>query len=272
VTIRRWFIAYLAFVHLLVAAVVVAFLRDQPIALLGIEVALVLSLACGIVLVRRLFSALSLVREAQQLLDDGDFMSRVREVGQPEVDRMIRLFNRLSDRLRDERVQLQEQQNFLGRILAVSPLGILFLDFDDRVAYINPAGQRLLQQTAPDVLGKGLAQLHGPVADALAKLPVDQSTVVSLWGGRRIRCQHGSFLDRGFARSYVLVEELTEELRQFEKAAYGKLIRMMSHEVNNSVGASNSLLHSCLNYASHLPAEHRADFAEALSIAISRTE
>jgi len=70
----------------------------------------------------------------------------------------------------------------------------------------------------------------------------------------------------------MVIEELTEELRQFEKAAYGKLIRMMSHEVNNSVGASNSLLHSCLTYAHELSVEHRADFEAALRVAIDRTD
>jgi nitrogen fixation/metabolism regulation signal transduction histidine kinase len=271
VTLRRWLIAYLAALHLLAGAVAVYFLRDHPAWLLGLELALVVSLACGSLLAQRVFGALSLVREAQQLLDDGDFMSRVREVGQPEVDRIIRLFNRLSDRLRDERVRLQEQQHFLGRILAVSPLGILFLDFDGRVAYVNPAGERLLQHEAAALAGRRLSEIAGPVGEALVELPVDGSCMVALWGGRRVRCHHGSFLDRGFARSYMQIEELTEELRQFEKAAYGKLIRMMSHEVNNSVGASNSLLNSCLTYGRALPEEHRQDFETALSIAIGRT-
>ncbi len=271
-TLRRWLLAYLVAVHLAGGVLAVTFLRDKPGWLLGSEVALLLSIAVGIALVRRVFNALSLVREAQQLLDDGDVMSRVREVGQPEVDRVIRLFNRLSDSLRDERVRLQEQQHFLTRILAVSPLGVLFLDFDGRVAYVNPAGERHLQADAADLLGRRLTDLQGPVAEALTGLQGDGSCVVTLWGGRRVRCQRGSFLDRGFARGYMLVEELTEELRQYERAAYGKLIRMMSHEVNNSVGASNSLLHSCLNYAAELPEEHRGDFESALSIAIGRTK
>jgi len=272
VTLSRWLIAYLVVLHLLVAALAFVFLRASPWWLVPIELLLVISLALGLYLVNRIFGALALVREAQQLLDDGDFMSRVCEVGQPEVDRIIRLFNRLNDRLREERVQLQEQHHFLGRMLEVSPLGALFLDFDGRVAHANPAAERLLGQGFADLAGRALAEVGGPLAEAAAGLPAGQSTVVSLWGGRRVRCHHGSFLDRGFARSYVLFEELTEELRQFEKAAYGKLIRTMSHEVNNSVGASNSLLHSCLNYAPELPPEHRADFESALSIAIDRTD
>jgi signal transduction histidine kinase len=82
--------------------------------------------------------------------------------------------------------------------------------------------------------------------------------------------QRGTFVDRGFTRTFFLLEELTEELRQTEKAAYEKLIRMMSHEVNNSVGASGSLLQSSLSYAAQLAPADRADFERALQIAIDR--
>src|SRR5262249_42090705 len=47
---------------------------------------------------------------------------------------------------------------------------------------------------------------------------------------------------------------------------------VMSHEVNNTVGASNSLLHSCLNYSTQLDPESRKDFEEAIAIVIGRTE
>ena len=65
------------------------------------------------------------------------------------------------DRLRDERVQLQEQHHFLSRILAVSPLGALFLDFDGRVAYVNPAAERLLEQPGAHLQGKPLGGPRG---------------------------------------------------------------------------------------------------------------
>jgi signal transduction histidine kinase len=79
-------------------------------------------------------------------------------------------------------------------------------------------------------------------------------------------------MDRGFPRAFYLLEELTEELRQTERSAYEKLIRMMSHEVNNSVGASSSLLQSSLAYARQLAPEDRDDFERALQIAIDRME
>src|SRR6187399_2986041 len=198
-------------------------------------------------------------------------MSRYREVGQPGIDRLVRVYNRMVDSLRDERVRLQEQQQFLARVLRESPGGILVLDFDGRIEMANPAALRLLQSDAAGVNGRSLAELDRPLTSDLVGLPQGQSRVLALWGGRRVRAAHGTFLDRGFRRSFYLLEELTEELRQSEKAAYEKLIRMLSHEVNNTVAASNSLLTSCLVFAEQLPGESRTDLDGALRVVMNRT-
>lgn len=271
-TLRRRFALYLVIVHLAAAMLAVAWLHAKGAWLLLAEALLLSSAAAGFVLLRRLFGAFAFTREASQLLADGDFMSRFRPVGQPELDRLIELYNRMSDRLRSERVRLEEQQQFLTRIMAVSPLGIVLLSFDGEIAYVNPGGERLLQQPASLLLGKPLGEIPGALADTLVHLADGDSTVVPLWGGRRARCQRGAFIDRGFPRSFMVVEELTEELRQFERAAYGKLIRMMSHEVNNSVGATRSLLQSSIGLGEQLPAAQRADQAEALGIAAARLD
>jgi two-component system nitrogen regulation sensor histidine kinase NtrY len=73
-------------------------------------------------------------------------------------------------------------------------------------------------------------------------------------------------------RSFLLIEELTEELRQAERGAYEKLIRVMAHEVNNTVAASNSLLHSSLTYGKELTETSRPDFEQAIGIVIQRTD
>src|SRR4029077_8293743 len=68
------------------------------------------------------------------------------------------------------------------------------------------------------------------------------------------------------------IDEMTEELRLSEKAAYEKLIRMMSHEVNNSVGAVRSLLESALRYAPQIGDADREDYVGALTVASSRID
>jgi nitrogen fixation/metabolism regulation signal transduction histidine kinase len=271
VSLRGRFLAYLIAVHLLMAGVAAWLVWSDSIWLGLVEIVLATSFFTGLALIRRFFTSVAFVHESAQLLEDSDLMSRYREVGQPGLDRLIRVYNRMVDSLRDERVRLEEQQQFLSRVLKESPGGIVVLDFDRRVEMANPSALRLLQAEAAFLVGQPLEAVSGALAGDLVALAEGRTRVVPLWGGRRVRAVHGSFPDRGFRRSFFLLEELTEELRQSEKAAYEKLIRMLSHEVNNTVGASNSLLNSCLTYGAQLTSDDRRDFEHAIGVVIART-
>ena len=270
-TQRTRFTVYLITVHVLLAAAGVVLLLQNPVWLLIFEAIFVISAATGITLTRRMFSTVGQAAVGSQLIRDGEFTSRLLPVGQPELDELIGVFNRMVDHLRDQRTQLQEQQHFLADVLRVSPAGILVLDFDRRIISINPAGERLLGRTLAELTGARLDNVDIPLVQSLATLPAGQTTIITTTSSRRIRCHHGTFLDRGFRRSFVLIEEMTEELRQAERDAYEKLIRVMAHEVNNSVTASNSLLTSSLTYGAELSAESRHDFDQAIGIVIQRT-
>jgi two-component system, NtrC family, nitrogen regulation sensor histidine kinase NtrY len=271
VTLRARIAAYLIVLHLIFAGLAVFLFLNNPFWLLAVEVVFAISLVVGIRLTRDTFRNLGFAAEGLGLIRDEEFTSRFIEVGQPEIDDLIGVYNRMVDHLRDERVRLAEQHHFLSQVLQVSPSGIVILDFDHRVATMNPAAERLLDTAAAGIIGQRIESLESPLAAALSTLEPGEARVVGLRGARRVKCQHGTFIDRGFVRSFLLVEELTEELRQFERAAYEKLIRVMSHEVNNTVAASNSLLHSSLNYAGQLDAASRQDFTEAIGIVIERT-
>jgi two-component system nitrogen regulation sensor histidine kinase NtrY len=283
VTPKARFSAYLVALHLLFGVVAFLLLR-RPAApgpglsqgdrlwLVGAEVAFMASFAVGAWLLSALFRPLALVRDSARLLAESDFSTRFRPVGQPEVDELIQVYNRMADGLREERIRQQEQQNFLRQVLAGSPSGVVTLDVEERIDYANPAALRLLEAEATAALGQRLSHLGSPLAQVADGLSGGQSLVVLAPGGRRVRCVQGSFVDRGFPRRFVLLEELTEELRRYERLAYEKLIRMLSHEVNNSAGAAASLLHSCLNYAPQLRDGDREDFENALRVVITRTE
>ena len=271
-SLRARFVLYLIGVHALMGVVAAFVVSQGRWWLIVVEAVILTSFLGGLGLVGRFMRSMEFVRESAQLLEDSDFMSRVREVSQPDLDRLIQVFNRMVDALRGERVQLQEQQHFLALVLRESPAGIVVLDFDRRVTLANPAAERLLQVEAGRILGTSLGMLDRAIVADLLALSPGERRVLSVWGGRRVRALHGTFLDRGFRRSFYLMEELTEELRHSEKAAYEKLIRMLSHEVNNTVGASNSLLKSCLTYAGQLREDDRSDFTHALGVVIARTE
>ncbi len=119
--LRRRFIIYLVVVHAMLAALAWWLLQQNILWLIAIEVVFIVSLAVGIAIVTRLSSTLVTVRQSAQMLREGEFTTRFLEVGHPDVDTMIRVYNRMVDNLREERVRLQEQQYFLGQLLAASP-------------------------------------------------------------------------------------------------------------------------------------------------------
>ncbi len=275
-SLRTKFLLYLLALHIPFGAIAYdVFSQNRPW-LLAVEVAFGLSFVTSLVLLRSLFGPLQLLRTGASFLKERDFHVRLAPTGQPELDPVVELYNNMLDHLRDERIRLEEKQYFLDRILDASPSGILTFDFDGRISLANPRAAAMLQRPPQELTGKRLGELATPFATALAKTlaapPSGRSEVLPLHGSRRVRCQRSEFLDRGFARPFLVMEELTEELRQSEKAAYEKLIRMMSHEVNNSLGAARSLLESCLRYKPQLRIEDQRDFEEALSVVISRAD
>jgi nitrogen fixation/metabolism regulation signal transduction histidine kinase len=262
----------LLFIHLAFAVTAIFLLWENRIWLLAVEAFFTISFILALRLFRALFQPLDLILTGAEFIKEKDFTSKLNEVGQSEMDKLIGVYNRMIDHLREERTRLQEQHYFLDKILKASPSGIITFDFDEQVAMVNPSAAKMLQWSPENLIGKTLAELHTPFAEALSRLQIGEAQVISVQGRRRVKCQKSQYLDRGFTRGFILMEELTEELRRSEKAAYEKLIRMMSHEVNNSIGAVNSLLHAFLNYQNQLREEDRKDYENALKVAIARTE
>src|SRR5215510_16205380 len=235
ISLRLKFILYLVSVHLLFAGVAIYLLTKHGLWLLAVEAVFVISLAAGISIIRNLFGTIELINTGAQFIEDSDFTSRFREVGQTEMDHLVQVYNRMADSLREERVRMQEQNYFLEKVLTASPSGIMTFDFDGGITLLNPAAERMLQVSGAELVGKKLGELKIPLAAALHELRLSEAQILPLAGRRRVKCRRSHFLDRGFTRDFILMEELTEELRQTEKTAYEKVIRLMSHEVNNSV-------------------------------------
>jgi signal transduction histidine kinase len=270
-TLRAKILTYLVLLHVVLAAVCVVVLIERPALLLLFEALFVLSAIIGYLLVRAFFVPLELVRTGAELMRERDFSIHFRQVGQSEMDELIGIYNQMADRLREERIDLEERNLFIDKVVRASPTGIVVLNHDGRIADVNETAGRILGVAVDELVGRAAAEVTHPIVPTLAELDVDESRVVSV-RGRRLRCRRAEFYDRGAPRSIFLIDELTEELREIERAAYSKVIRMMSHEVHNSVGAVRSLLESCSAYAGQLTPEDRGDFENALDVASTRLQ
>ena len=156
-----------------------------------------------------------------ELVRDLDLTTRLAPSGQHETDIIVRTFNDLLGRLRSEHLRLEEQYTFLNLLIDASPMGVIQCDLDGNTTSMNPAAREMLSPS---------------IEETIHALPLGETTTVRIPGGPQLfRISHLSFPDRGFQHPFFLIESLTSEIRLAEKAAYERVIRMIAHEVNNSV-------------------------------------
>lgn len=267
----RWrFILYVILIHVALFVLALWILQHSKPVFVLVEVLLVVSLIWSVHIYRTFLKPLNMIAAGVETIRDKDFQSKFLPTGQAELDELIDIYNRMIEQLRDERTRQREQHYFLERLVHASPTGVLIFDLDEKVNLINPAAARLLCTSADELLGRSRTELPGPCGPALGALAPGEARVISVSGMETYRVRMSHFLDRGFHRHFILIEELTEEIVNTQKQAYTSIIRMMSHEVNNTVGAVNSILQSCLDFGGQLKAEDRSEFESAFDVAIRR--
>ena len=191
---------------------------------------------------RKLVKPLNTICSGMELLREQDFSSRLSPVGQYEADRVVNIFNRMMEQLKNERLRLREQNHFLDLLIKASPMGVIITTLDDDLSELNPMALRMLGVSPENVLGKKMKEIDSPLARELVNIPKGETVTVRLNDSNIYRCTHSSFIDRGFQHPFFLVESLTDEVMKAEKKAYEKVIRMIAHEVNNTTAGITSTL------------------------------
>lgn len=191
---------------------------------------------------RKIVKPLNSIGSGMELLREQDFSSRLSPVGQYEADRIVNVFNWMMEQLKNERLRLREQNNFLDLLIKASPMGVILTTLDEDLSELNPMAQKMLGVRQEDVLGKKMNEIDSPLAAELANVPKGETATVRLNDSNIYRCTHSSFIDRGFQHPFFLIESLTDEVMKAEKKAYEKVIRMIAHEVNNTTAGITSTL------------------------------
>lgn len=238
----------------------------------GYSVVILLLLGCLVYLpffYHSVIRPINSIESGMDLLREQDFSSRLRSVGQYEADGVVKIFNRMMEQLKQERLRLREQNEFLDLLIHASPMGVIVLDYDHRVSHVNPSARRiLLLEQSQAVEGYQVSQLCQATGLDLDEVPLHGTRSLTLHDGSIYKCTQDSFVDRGFPRSFYLIESLTDEVRKAEKTAYEQVIRMIAHEVNNTTAGITSTLDTLI---SMLPEDKESvELAEVIRVCIDR--
>ena len=235
-----------------------------------IEGLITLSLVYLVYFYRKVIKPLNSIAGGMDLLRAQDFSSRLAPVGQREADRIVQVFNRMMDQLKEERLRLREQNHFLDLLISVSPMGVIILTLDEKISMANKASLEFMDEGEEEnLIGKSMHELNGTLAEELKRLPKGATETIRLSNSRIYRCSRLSFIDRGFAHPFYLIESLTADVMKAEKKAYEKVIRMIAHEVNNSVAGITSTLDTVNSALQTI--DDTEDLREVMKVCIERS-
>ncbi len=255
------YIAYLTVLHLAIGGLIYTLIGKGPVVLL-VELVLLLSAYVGYRLYEVLVAPLALLSRGAGALADQDFSVKMTATGSREMDRLGEVYNRMIDQLRNERVTGRQREEFLDQLVSAAEVGVIILDFDGGVQSENPWVQSRREEP-------GFTE---SVLEPALKLEAGEKRLLVTPDNRRVHAERASFVDRGFERGFLMLQDVTTDLLRAEKEAFGKVIRMMAHEVNNSNAAIISLLKTLLEVATEEDPELGEITRDHLPAVISRAD
>lgn len=262
---------WIGLVYLLFGILLILLVKDMnPWILVCTELSVPALFILTLIIVNRTFKSIDTVSRGLSLLQEGDYSITLRKSGHSEADKIIEVYNAMINRLREERLSVREKNHFLDLLIDSSPMGILILNLDEKIEDINPAACQFLKRSSEELLGKTLEDIENPITFELSKLEFGMKIKVDQPDNRKYLLRKLFFMDHGFKHLFYLIEEFSDEIRQAEKSAYTKLIRMMTHEVNNTLGAVNSILSTIVDNEDSCLKEEKEEINQILTVALQR--
>jgi nitrogen fixation/metabolism regulation signal transduction histidine kinase len=206
-------------------------------------------------------------------LGEGDFSIRARGArgGDPLGEVMIEV-NALVETLRHQRLDALEATTLLRKVMAEIDVAVFTFDEVQELKFVNRAGARLLGQPAERMLGRQATELG--LLDCLSGEAPRVINTAFPGGVGRWEIRRSQFRQGGRPHELLVLSDLSQPLREEERQAWQRLIRVIGHEMNNSLAPIKSIAGSLSTIVERdpPPSDWREDVQRGLSVIASRSE
>jgi PAS domain S-box-containing protein len=208
-----------------------------------------------------------------EALRESDFSFRARGArrGDPLGDALFEI-NALADTLRDERLGSLEATALLRTVMAEIDVAVFAFDDEHRLRLVNRAGERLLGRPAEQLMGRTADEIN--LSAGLEGIAPRVLNIAFPGGSGQWQVRRGHFRQGGLPHTLVVLSDVNVPLRQQERDAWHRLIRVLGHELNNSLAPIKSIAGSLETIIGQdpIPEDWREDTRRGLSVIASRTE
>ena len=206
-------------------------------------------------------------------LREGDFSFRARGADlEDALGEVLSQVNAMSQTLRDQRLSALDATTLLRKVMEEIEVAIFAFDQSHHLRLVNRAGERLLGTHAERIIGLSAEDLKlEPYLEGDSAYTVRATFpgATGQWGVRR-----SEFRERGMPHQLLVIADLTRPLREEELQAWQRLVRVLGHEINNSLTPLKSISGSLSDLVSRdpLPEDWREDVQRGLNVIGNRSE
>ena len=234
-------------------------------------------LGCAMALRERVVTPLQTLSNLLAALREGDYSIRGRATKKDDpLGDVVREVNALGSTLRTQRLGAMEAAALARAVMTEIQVAVFAFDGEGRLRLVNRAGERLLARPSEQMLGRGAEELRlddcleGEPARTLQRtFPGAMAREPGRWGMRR-----STFRQDGKPHHLIVIADLSRALREEERLAWQRLVRVLGHELNNSLAPIKSIAGSLesLMARTERPSDWEADLQRGLAIISSRAE
>lgn len=206
-------------------------------------------------------------------LREGDYSIRARGARRGDVlGEVVIEVNALGETLREQRLDALEASALLRKVMAEIDVAVFAFDSEQRLRLINRAGERLLAQPSERILGLNVTDVG--LQDCLDGETSFTSQRTFPGGAGRWEIRRSTFREHGLPNYFVVISDLSRVLREEERQAWQRLVRVLGHELNNSLAPIKSIAGSLENLLLRTPRadDWEEDMRGGLSIISARAE
>ncbi|MCM1483479.1 MAG: ATP-binding protein [Muribaculaceae bacterium] len=227
-----------------------------------IEAGLAVTLIYLIVFYRKVMAPINTLSGGIDMLRAQDWNSTLRRVGHKEVDDIVDTFNFMLERLKAQRIRYEEQGHMLHLLIENIDSGVIVTDPYGVIVMSNPSADSFMGKAIATV--GTLSDIDSPMAAQLLTLHPGEVVSYRSGGGDNavVRCSCHGFINAGVPYRFYILHNITDTVIESERQGYEKVIRVMSHEVNNTVGGLVSAMDTLM---SMLPDRDVTDVLRACS-------
>ena len=227
---------------------------------------------CTIALRRQLVYPLQTISNLLAALREDDFSIRARGASEADALGTVMLeLNELSETMRTRRLGAQEATALLRAVMAEIDVAIFAFDSAQRLALVNRYGERLLGQPDAELLGQRASDLGlGGVLDGESSV----QDMLFPGGAGRWEIRLRPFWQGGAPHELLVLADVSQPLREQEREAWQRLIRVLGHELNNSLAPIKSIAGSLEGLLASTPPPHdwRDDMRQGLAVIGTRAD